>query len=176
MVSMARDIKIPVGFTLMAVIGGEVPTAEGIKELIFAVALPEEDEPNVDVLKGLIRAYMALFDAEAEENNWEPGYEVLNDANDYEAEKVYRRFAVKGWRVAVKREYPKAVASRDDDEVYDCCPWYDFGKMVWPDQLVAEVGYLAGYREGVAMTEYVQQMDVEHGKDWWKNPELREEF
>jgi len=166
MVGMARDIKIPVGFTLMASLGSDMPTAEGLRDLIFAAALPEDDDPNADVLKGLIRAYMALAEAEEDED-----YEVVSDEPDWEAEKIYREFAIKGWRAAVGRRYPEAAKSRDDDEVYESCPWYDFGKMVWPDQLVAEVGYLAGYksgREGIAMHEYVQEQEAAKGKDWWK--------
>jgi hypothetical protein len=171
MVDMARDIKIPVGFSLRVSLGFDSPTAEEIKDLIFAVALPEDDDPNTEVLKGLVRAYMGLTEAEAEDDSWDDGYDILSDNNDYEAEKVYREFAIKGWRAAVGSQFPEAAKSRDDDEVYESCPWYDYGKMVWPAQLVAEVGYLAGYkagREGVAMHNYVVNQEAQHGKDWWK--------
>lgn len=171
MVSMANNIRIPAGFTLRACLGGEPPTADEIKDMIFNAALPEDDDPNPEVLKGLVRVYLALTEAEAEDDSWDDSYDVLNDANDWEAEKVYREYAIKGWRKAVGSQYPEAAASRDDDEVYESCPWYDYGKMVWPAQLVAEVGYLAGYkagREGLAMHHYVQDMEAKHGKDWWK--------
>ena len=145
--------------------GGEEPTADGLRELIYSAALPKDNDHNSDVLRGLLKAYIALLDVEDED------FETLHDSNDYEAEKVYREFAIKGWREAVGHKYPEAAASRDDDEVYENCQWYYFEKMVWPDQLIAEVGFLAGYtagREGIAMHEYIQKQEATKGKDWWK--------
>lgn len=166
-----KKIRLSPGIQLLSAMEPDAPTVESLKDNIFGLLFNDDDGINHDALAGLLKAYNALLIEQAEENDVE--VEFVSDADDYAAEKLYRRFCIRGWRDAVKREYPEAVASRDDDSVYEGCPWYEFEKrLAWPEQLIAEIGYVLGYKEGrrgIAMTKYVQQQEKAHGKDWWKN-------
>lgn len=169
--SNAKKIKLPPGISLLASLEPDPPTVESIKDDIFGLLFDDDDGINQDVLAALVKAHRELLIAQAEENDEE--VELVCDTDDYEAEKLYRQFCIKGWRHAVKKEYPEAEASRTDDDVYEGCPWYEFEKgIVWSAQLLAEVGYVLGYREGrrgIAMTKYVQQQEAKHGKEWWRH-------
>lgn len=166
-------IRIPLGLNLIAgtIMEPDKPTAETLREHIFGLVLDDDDSVNPDVLRPLVNAYEALL-IEGEEDD----IEFVSDADDWAAEKLYRQFCIKGWREAVGRTYPEAVDSRTDEDVYEGCPWYEFGgKCNWPAQLIAEIGYLRGYKEGcrgVAMTNYVQAMEHKHGSEWWKKEHL----
>ena len=155
------NIKIPAGLNMMAgtILEPEVPTADSLKNDIFALCMSDDVAELTPVIKGLVNAYVAL----AEFNDEDEDMVLVSDSDDWAAEKVYIEYAIKGWRQAVGREYPEAAKSRDDERVYESCPWYDFGKMTWPAQLIAEVGYLVGYkagREGVAMSRYFEQQEA----------------
>ena len=152
-----KRIKIDPGLRLMAgtMLTPDAPTPESLKEAIFGLVLNDDDEVNFNVLRPLVKAYSELLTAEAEESDTEVDF--VSDADDYAAEKLYREFAIKGWRQAVGAKYPEATKSRSDEEVYEGCAWYEYGKMTWPTQLIAEVGYVLGYRDGrnaIAMSEY----------------------
>jgi len=163
-----KAYRIPPGLGLMAgtILEPERPTSEDLKKLIIGMAInDDEEDPNGDALRGLVSAYTELLIEEEED------LELVSDSNDWAAEKVCRECAIRGWRDAVKAAYPDVAKSRDDSEVYECCPWYEFGKMTWPVQLVAEVGYLAGYREGrraLRFADYAKHQEIKYGKDWWK--------
>ena len=151
MSNIKYDISIPPGLKLLAgtILEPERLTAESLKEDILGLCLDNEDQINADVVGHLVNAYIDLLIENDEE------FELT----DGDAEQIYREYAIKGWRESVSREYPEAVKSRDDNEVYDSCDWYEFGSHHWPAQLIAEVGYLLGYkggRQGIAMTKYYE--------------------
>lgn len=161
-------IKIPAGLSLMAgtILQPDRPEAETLKEMIFAMVLDNEDEFDLckPALRSLVEAYSAMLDQEVEYAQYEdenvPEVETVGSRDDWEAENVYREFCIKGWRATVKQEYPEAVASRDDSDVYEGCTHFDYLKGAWPVQLIAEVGYLIGVRDGkqgIAMTRYYER-------------------
>lgn len=159
--------KISPGLTLMAAMEPSQPTAESLKDNIFGLVL-DEDGNNVEVLKHLVAAYSQIISNEADDEDKE--VEFVSDSDDWAAEKLYREYCIKGWKNAMKRRFPQAL-ERDDDSIYESCPWYDFGKMTWPAQLIVEVGFLLGYkagREAIGMHDYVVEQQAKHGDDWRK--------
>jgi hypothetical protein len=144
--SKPRKIQLSPGLSLIAgtIVQPERPTSESIKEQIFGAILDYGDEcsPNADVVKGLVAAYSALLEAEDEE---EVGFDRISDN---EAELLYREYAIKGRRNAIRSKHPKVAKKREDCSVYEYCDWYDFGRMTWPTQLIAEVGFIVGSKAG----------------------------
>lgn len=168
-----RNIKMPAGITFLSSLRSDPPTAADIREMVFNAALA--DDPDERVIRALVKAYMAMSIAEAEAEDEDTDWEMVSDEPNWDAEKVYRKYIIAGYRVASKLK-PEQV---DDDSIYENCTWYDYGKMDWPDQLIAEVAFVRGYRdarEAQAMYNYVASMDAKHGKDWWKDPKKVEEF
>ena len=166
--SKPRKIKIPAGLGLMAgtILQPDRPEAETLKEMIFAMVLDSEEEIDLckPALRSLVEAYTALLEQGVEYARYEDeevdDVETVGSRDDWAAENVYREFCIKGWRATVKREYPEAVASRDDADVYESCTHFDYLKGAWPVQLIAEVGYIIGVRDGkqgIAMTRYYEQ-------------------
>jgi hypothetical protein len=144
--SKPNKIKLPAGLGLIAgtILQPERPTSDDLREQIYGAVLDYGDEchPNADVVKALVAAYSALLEAEDED---EVGFDIIS-GND--AELFYRKYAIKAWRKEVGKAYPDANKSRDDSDVYENCDWYEFGKMTWPRQLLAEIGYLVGLKNG----------------------------
>jgi hypothetical protein len=153
---MKQQIKInKQGLQLMAgtILEPEAPTVDSIKEAIFGLCLAEDAEAYTDVIVSLVGVYRSLLDYDDVE------YALSDDADDWAAEKVYRKFIVQGWRDVVKRSYPEAVKSRTDDDVYEGCPWYEFNG-IFPTQLLAEMAYAMGVkagREAVQMARFHEQ-------------------
>jgi len=144
------EIKIPAGLSLFAgtIIEPEPPTLSSLKDDILGLCLAEDT--NADVVCHLVNAYIDILIEEDEE------FELT----DGDAEQVYRKYAIRGWREAVSRDYPEATRSRDDSTVYESCDWFEYDKTHWPAQLVAEIGYLVGIKNGrsaVAMSRYYEK-------------------
>lgn len=152
---MSRPIKIKIsaGLKLLAgtILQPDRPTAESIKEQIFGTILDTEDcdfDPP-DLVKPLVAAYMVLIEREAELASYEGnGDGEIDTVSNNEAEQLYREFTIKGWRNAVSSKHPKVAKERDESDVYESCDWYEFDKMTWPTQLIAEVGFVIGYKSG----------------------------
>lgn len=147
-----RKIKLPVGITLsIGMLRDDSPTAEDIRGYVLGAARESDDgnPPDNDVVKGLVNAYVAMCKAEACAEDVEVEFNLCDPA---ESEQVYRQYALKGYRQAVKKEYPE-VMEQDDCSVYENCDWYEFVGIHWPDQLVAEFGFMAGYNSGRSALE-----------------------
>jgi hypothetical protein len=160
--SKPKKIRLPAGLGMIAgtILQPDCPTSSEVKEQIYGAVLDtgDDSQPNVDVVKALVAVYSALLEAEDED---EIGFDIIS-GND--AEQFYRKYVVKAWRKEVSRSYPEATKSRDDEDVYEGCDWYEFGKMTWPRQLLAEIGYLVGLkngREAVAMSRYYEARKAE---------------
>jgi hypothetical protein len=124
--------------------------------LVYSTAIASSwDEIPTGLLDGLVCAYVAqaTYDAfeEAEgDDDVNPDFELVSGN---EAEDIYRKFIINGYRAASK------VTSEDasDDRVYESCDWYESIVDNWPDQLLAEIAYAKGRRaarEAIAMSEY----------------------
>jgi hypothetical protein len=150
-----RAIKINVSnFLLDCLISDdEAPTADSLKELVYATAVPTAfNEIPEGLLDGLVRAYVAqaTYDAAQESDDGEPGFELVS-GND--ADTIYMKFVVKGYR-AVSKQTRKDVS---DESIYEGCDWFESIVDGWPDQLLAEVAYAKGRRaarEAIAFGEY----------------------
>jgi hypothetical protein len=161
MSSKYKYIKISPGLSLQACLGGEAADAGQLRDMIIGEAIHSDDEPNKEALKGLVNAYVALTEEE-------PKYRDILDSTS--AELCYTEFCIRGFRQGVKgmdhyEEY-------DDEAIYESCPWFELDGIFWPDQLIAEIGFLAGYKAGAdskAFCRYVQEQEATKGKDWWKN-------
>jgi len=167
-----NKIKMPAGITLRSVMGHEAPTASSIREMAFEAALDEDF--CKDALRHLVAAYTAKVIEEAEAEDEEVGFELVTDSDDWEAEKVWKKWAIIGVHNAIP-----ATRDWDEDRIMENFLWYDLPKMLWPDQLLAEVAFVYGYteaRKAKAMSDYVASMDAKHGPEWWKDPEKLEEF
>ena len=165
MMSNQRKIKLPAGITLRGFMGGDKPTAETLRDLVFDMAKedPDSGEFATDALAGLVKAYVALAHDEADEEDEEVKFEMVSNSDEYTAEKLWREFSIKGYRHAIKSKFPEANMSRDDSDIYECCTWYEFGDMAWPDQLLAEVAFVAGNRAGkqaIAMSDYFKAQEA----------------
>jgi hypothetical protein len=162
--SKPKKIKLPPGLGLIAgtILQPDKPTSDEVKEQIYALCLDDNDGCGASMaVQPLVKAYSALLEEEWAEE------EAFDIDTTSEGEKVYREFAIKGWREVVGKAYPEATKSRDDSDVYECCDWYEFGETTWPTQLIAEVGYLQGVANGhaaVAMSRYAESRKAkEHG-------------
>lgn len=160
---MATKFKIKIDPSLRLFTGtileAEKPDASTLREHIIGICLNDDDGINMEVLKPLVQAYIAQATYEFDEEERGREVQLVSDHDDYAAEKLYRKYSIKGWREAVRPEYPEYEKSCDDDAAYENCGWYEFGKMVWPAQLIAEVGYMLGYRSGrsgVQMTRHFE--------------------
>jgi hypothetical protein len=156
-----KKIRIPAGLSFLAssMLTPDAPTSEGLKESVFGLVLNDDDGVNEKVVGALVSAYAELLLDEIEREDSDDEIEFVGDEG-YAAEKLYQKYCIAGWRAAVKREYPEAEASRDDESVYEGCPWYEFSGVTWPAQLLAEVAYVLGYKEGrrgVAMSRYFEE-------------------
>lgn len=164
---------MPSGITLLSSLRNDPPTAGEIRDMVFNAALA--DDPDREVVRALVRCYMTVSATEAEAEGEDTDWEVISDDENWDAEKMYRKYIVAGYRQGLKLTPEQA----DDDSIYESCTWYDYGKTTWPDRLLAEVAFVRGYRdarEAKAMYDYVANMDAQHGKDWWKDPEKVKEF
>lgn len=146
-----RAIKINVSdFLLDCLIGDDdVPTLDHLKEMVYATAVSKSWSELPDgLLDGLVSAYAAQATYEAEDGD--PGFELVSSK---EAEAIYNKFVVKGYR-AVSKQTRKDVS---DESIYESCDWFEPIVEGWPDQLLAEVAYAKGRkaaREAIAIGEY----------------------
>lgn len=134
------NIELPVGIELLGVTGNIRVTADDLKEMLLIEAVWSDDEPNLDAVEGLVSVYVALVDEKDP-----PAYQRIVDW--VEAEAIYREFAIKGlrWSVVNTRGYEGMT----DDEIFELCDWYEFGERIrWPDQLIAEIGFVSGFKAG----------------------------
>jgi hypothetical protein len=114
----------------------EAPNLNYIKQLLIGEMLRYGRPPIEPVVKGLLDAYIGLFDTlHRGQEKIELAYD---DGEDFEARELYQRFAVAGYRTVCPSE------DLDDDEVYKLCTTYELGRIFWPEQLLAEVAYLRG--------------------------------
>lgn len=153
-------INLPPGLSLHACLGGEGADAGQLRDMIIGEAIFSDDEPNKDVLKGLVNAYVALTEEE-------PKYSNILDSTA--SELCYQAFCTQGFREGVKGM--DHYVEYTDEEIYESCPWFELDGIFWPDQLIAEIGYLAGYKSGAESKQfcnYVQSQEAKHGKDWWR--------
>lgn len=151
------DIKINKGSLRLfhMVSNSEDPSSEDIKEMIFNHAIHNDDGINPDFIRGLLTAYMARV--RDEDDDGEDGEEWLDWR---EAEQVYIRFSVDGYRDRMKRSEYKHVAEYSDEEIYERCDWWEFGEMQWPAKMIAELAYVNGTfaaAKGIQMTKYFAQ-------------------
>lgn len=159
-----RKIKLPAGITMsIGMLRDDPPTAEDVRGYVLGAARESDDgtPPNSDVVRGLVKAYVALCEADAYEEDEEVEFVILDPS---ESELLYREFAIKGYRHAVKKEYP-GVKDQDDCSVYENCDWYEFERIHWPDQLIAEIGFMVGYRDGRSALAMSRHFKAERAKE-----------
>lgn len=116
------------------------PEVEVLRDMVIRVAMLDEYERNNDALRGLVDAYTALLTAEADEHDVE--LDTVHDGDTYEAEKVYLKYALAGYRYSM----PERKGWSDND-LMEYISWYTFPKMWWPTALLAEVGFMRGSRD-----------------------------
>jgi len=155
---MPHKIKIDPSLKLYAgtMLEAEAPSAGDIKEHILGIALGD-DPHHSQVLPGLVQAYIGALIEQAEEDEEGEEVSLVSDGNGA-AEKLYRQYVVKGYREAM-RKVKGWNKSHTDDEVYENSDWYNYGKMVWPAQLLAEIAYMRAYKDGrnwLQMCEYAR--------------------
>ncbi len=129
-------------------------TSGALKDLVFDALFGGED-PDYDIVSGLVNAYISLCEREANENDKE--LELISDgpshARDYAAEKLYYKYAIAGYKSSVPE-----VRDCEDGDLHESVTWYDLPVgLSWTPQLLAEVAYAFGVRDGLqakAMARY----------------------
>ena len=128
----------------------EAPEADALREMIFAVAMMDQDEIPDRLLYGLLTAYVAILVSEDEED---AGVELVNDghksARTYDAEKIWRKYVVAGYLFRLP-----ACKGLDENELYDRCQWYHLDdNLYWPPSLLAEAAFARGVRDALEAEE-----------------------
>lgn len=156
-----RKIKIDASAFLLDCLmdDDDAPTADSLKELVYATAVPKSwNELPDGLLDGLVRAYTAQATWDSEQAA-DDGVSDIEWVSGNDAEAIYRKFIIAGYRAVLKgkEEFKAYLASESDDGVFENCDWYEPVVKCWPDQLLAEVAYAKGRRtarEAIAMNEY----------------------
>ena len=167
--SKSNKIKLSAGLSLIAgpILSPSRPTAESLKEQIFGAILDTDgcDFDPPDLVRPLVAAYLVLLEQEAELASYaDEGDGEVATVSDNEAEMIYREFAIKGWRKAISSKHPDVAKERDDSDVYESCDWYEFDKMTWPTQLIAEVGFIIGVQSGKQALAWESYHESERAK------------
>jgi hypothetical protein len=119
---------------------GDPVTADEVKELLMRACDEQRDGPDPDkrVVMPLLAAYVAVRDAEHEDEEDEEGCPVLPGT---EAEQLYRTQYALGYKTATK------VAPDPEDAWFpDCLDWKATRR--YPADVVAELGFTQGNQAG----------------------------
>jgi hypothetical protein len=145
---MSNNIKVTPGTELLGIMGpSDEPSSEALKAMVVATAMTSEDGYPPSVLNSLVSAYIDMESFMSESEGTGFNFSLVSEP---EAEQLYRKFAIKGFRKAAG-----AVRVRlTDEEVYERCSMYEFEVANWPDQLLADIGYAIGYRDEKQAEEF----------------------
>ena len=133
----------------------ENPEAEDLKEMVRKCAMLAEDERDDAVLAGVLQAYTAVVQFNAEEEGCEEDLEDLVDDGPrhnrtYAAEKIWRDYVCAGYMAGLPAEWRKSIKECDDpaNECYDRTSWYSLASDIrWPPTLLAEIAFAVGVRD-----------------------------
>jgi hypothetical protein len=140
-----------------------LPDQDELREMVYKVAMLDEHDRDDHVLKGILRAYVALL-WRAEEEKDEPGeVELVDDGHGstmhYDAEKLWRQHVVAGYLYRLP-----ACKDISEDDLYDRCTWYTFPSLSWPPKLLAEIAFARGVRDALEaqdMAKWVKRQETE---------------